>query len=283
MSILICLLLLQDAGAKKIEGGITIQDKGLELDIPKNWKKESLEEGISLIPPGANPNGVLEEAYLLISDPELKEIQGEAFEKKVDGFVGELQAGSQRRGKIEKRKFGDLDGCILTYRAETEDGKTAEIRVHAFQGSCVCALVTAGYPDVVAKRNADLDAILGSIRKSKGGNVRQELAGSWFYMTNVNANDGGRATNSVLTLQADGSYTWRAESNWSGPNGFGFTAQAEEGKWSVEGETMILQPNGGKEKRFELERRNHPKNVRDPMIVLDGQCFVTTTQREPWK
>ena len=32
-----------------------------------------------------------------------------------------------------------------------------------------------------------------------------------------------------------------------------------------------------------LEKRNHPKNVNDPMIVLDGDAFVTATQRPPWK
>lgn len=37
-----------------------------------------------------------------------------------------------------------------------------------------------------------------------------------------------------------------------------------------------------KTRTFELEKRNHPKNVSDPMIVLDGQAYVATTAREPW-
>lgn len=32
-----------------------------------------------------------------------------------------------------------------------------------------------------------------------------------------------------------------------------------------------------------VEKRNHPKNVRDPMIVLDGQTFVTAYNKPPWQ
>ena len=33
---------------------------------------------------------------------------------------------------------------------------------------------------------------------------------------------------------------------------------------------------------YVLEKRNHPKN-NEPMLVLDGQAFVTFYQKPPWR
>jgi hypothetical protein len=30
------------------------------------------------------------------------------------------------------------------------------------------------------------------------------------------------------------------------------------------------------------EKRNHPKNKRDPMICLNGECYVTFSNKPPW-
>jgi hypothetical protein len=268
--------------SKRIKGGAAQKFKGIAFDLPQNWKLSVTEQGTTtLVPEGSNPRGIIEEAYALLNDPKIKAIDGEEFEQAMGEIVEKLQPGLKRDGGIDKKTFGDLEGRAARYKGEA-GGKAVEIRIHAFMSSQgAAALIVLGYTEVIARRDADVEAILGSMYPCKGG-AREELAGSWAHMTNVNAGDGGRRTESILTLNADGTYAWRAESNWSGPAGFGFTAQSETGTWSATDDSLTLKPEGGGEKKFGLEKRNHPKNVNDPMIVLDGQCFVTVYKKPPW-
>ncbi|HZV69137.1 MAG TPA: hypothetical protein VFG10_06315 [Saprospiraceae bacterium] len=44
-----------------------------------------------------------------------------------------------------------------------------------------------------------------------------------------------------------------------------------------------LEENSIRSSGGDLEQRNHPKNVNDPMIVLDGRAFVTAYNKPPWR
>jgi len=57
---------------------------------------------------------------------------------------------------------------------------------------------------------------------------------------------------------------------------------ADSGTWTATEGTLTTHSRGGKTSTYRLEKRNHPKNVRDPMIVLDGQTFVTAYSKPPW-
>ena len=83
----------------------------------------------------------------------------------------------------------------------------------------------------------------------------------------------------------DGTYEFYAESSNSGGNGNAGGATRETGRWWVVGNLqaakLCARNQNGENFQFELELRNHPKTG-DPMIVLDGDAYVTTTQRQPW-
>jgi archaellum component FlaF (FlaF/FlaG flagellin family) len=116
---------------------------------------------------------------------------------------------------------------------------------------------------------------------NNGGSNPQELVGKWCYMSNVQANNGGRMSNTCFTLNADGTYDYYSETNSSNPYGGTSSQDSDAGRWSATATTIISRSNSGQTRTFNLEKRNHPK-TNDPMLVIDGQPFVTAYQKEPW-
>ena len=117
----------------------------------------------------------------------------------------------------------------------------------------------------------------------KEGKVLLELVGQWCYMNSTNNAQSSRC----ITFRADGTYSYLAEGsrNVNTPDVSGGTSSqdADTGTWYVYGDRIYYQGRIAGSGSFHLEKRNHPKNVKDPMIVLDGEPFVTTTQRPPWR
>ena len=108
---------------------------------------------------------------------------------------------------------------------------------------------------------------------------RAILAGQWVFFASFNANNGGGSSRQkVLTLRADGGYTYVAENVSTNPNGAAWGDQSDAGQWSSDGTSITFRSNGGGARTLSLEKRNHPKN-KDPMLVIDGSAFVTATQR----
>lgn len=116
-----------------------------------------------------------------------------------------------------------------------------------------------------------------------------ELAGKWCWISNFNANQGGGSqTSRCFELRPDGSYVYDYDSSasaYSGGNSglYGGTSSSshDEGRWSVGAGTLTAQSSSGNTNTYRLEKRNHPKN-RDPMICLDGDCYVTYWNKAPW-
>jgi hypothetical protein len=124
----------------------------------------------------------------------------------------------------------------------------------------------------------------GNAQNNSGvGNVPQELVGKWCYMNN-NQNS---STNRCITLNADGTYIYNSESSRSvsTPDLYGGTSSqgADSGTWYVQGDRIYYNSQTQGQGSYRLEKRNHPKNVGDPMIVLDGEAYVTATLRAPWR
>ena len=57
---------------------------------------------------------------------------------------------------------------------------------------------------------------------------------------------------------------------------------SDSGSWTATESTLTTRSVGGRVTVYRLEKRNHPKNVRDPMIVLNGETFVTYFNKPPW-
>jgi hypothetical protein len=108
-----------------------------------------------------------------------------------------------------------------------------------------------------------------------------ELAGKWCYMSNVTANDGGRISSTCFTLYPNGTYEYYSETNSSNPYGGTASQSSDSGTWSVSGGTLIANSRSRGRQVYTLEKRNHPKTG-DPMLMVDGDAFVTYTQRRPW-
>jgi hypothetical protein len=114
-----------------------------------------------------------------------------------------------------------------------------------------------------------------------GGGVVPELVGKWCYMSNVNASDGGRQSNTCFALNGDGSYWYHSETSSSGQYGGTASQSDDQGRWVASGSTLTATSSTGKVTSYAFEKQNHPK-TRDPMLVINGQAFVTYFQKPSW-
>lgn len=119
------------------------------------------------------------------------------------------------------------------------------------------------------------------------GQVPMELVGQWCYIDVNSYNQGSSASSRCITLYADGSYTYFSEASRSvnTPDYYGGTnsQESDRGTWYVQGDRIYYNSQSTGQGSYRLEKRNHPKNVNDPMIVLDGEAYVTATQKAPWR
>lgn len=128
----------------------------------------------------------------------------------------------------------------------------------------------------------------GQAQPAAAGNKRvaQELVGKWCWTNVTSTNSGGRISERCITLNGDGSYQYEAESSMSvNTNAYagGTNSQSSDrGTWSYDGVRIYYNSQAGQGSgSYLLEKRNHPKNS-DPMIVLDGETYVTYYQKPRW-
>ncbi len=120
-----------------------------------------------------------------------------------------------------------------------------------------------------------------SSQSEGGGSNPAELAGKWCYMSNVNANNGGRMSNRCITLYANGTFEYYSESSSSGQYGSTASQDSDSGTWRATATSITANTRKHGVLTYSLQKRNHPKTG-DAMIVLDGEAFVTSQQRPPW-
>ncbi len=119
--------------------------------------------------------------------------------------------------------------------------------------------------------------------------VRPELAGKWCYLGSFSANmGGGSQSEKCFELRTDGTYSYHSESSISaysnGNSGlWGGTSSSnnDQGRWTATASSLTAQSSNGGTVTYPIQLRNHPK-TRDPMICLDGDCYVTQWQKVPW-
>lgn len=113
------------------------------------------------------------------------------------------------------------------------------------------------------------------------GGIRRELVGKWCYLSSVTTNDGGRMSDRCITLRENGTYEYYSETTSSGDNGGTYSHNSDKGTWSATEDTVTANSESEGTQTYKLEKRNHPKTG-DPMIILDGDAYVTYNQRDPW-
>lgn len=122
--------------------------------------------------------------------------------------------------------------------------------------------------------------------KAKGGAAAsgngQELVGKWCDVGAMSTGGGSSSRMACIELRADGTYSYNAESSRSVAAGSTASQSSDAGRWKYNGTQLIAQSRSGQTNTYALEKRNHPKNKRDPMICLDGKCFVTFYNKPAW-
>jgi hypothetical protein len=117
------------------------------------------------------------------------------------------------------------------------------------------------------------------------GNVAQELVGKWCWTSTTSTNSGGSSSSQCFVLNANGTYEYASErimdtnnnAFYGGTNSQG----ADRGTWYVQGDRLYYNSQSRGQGSYQLQKMNHPKN-RDPMIVLDGESYVTYFQKPSW-
>ena len=169
------------------------------------------------------------------------------------------------------------------YSFEVKDGKL-NVAGGDLAGVVALSKGTAAAEAAAAKQAKAAKATKASAKASSGGG--QELVGKWCKMSTLTTNSGGSSRSTCFELKADGSYTYQHEGSMSAqaPGMWGGTASqsSDAGRWKVSGSQLIAQSQRGTVNTYALEKRNHPKNKRDPMICLDGECYVTFYNKPPW-
>ena len=126
----------------------------------------------------------------------------------------------------------------------------------------------------------------GNAARPQAGGLRQELVGSWCLVRNFSASGGGGSQSSTcFELRPDGSYSYSSERSmdaygggmWGGTS----SSSSDSGRWTATGNSLTAHSHKGGSTTYPLEKRNHPRN-HDPMLCLDGDCYVTQWQRAPW-
>ena len=79
----------------------------------------------------------------------------------------------------------------------------------------------------------------------------------------------------------DGTYEYYGEASNSNIYGGSNSQSRDYGRWSATTTSLTARSNSGKTTTYTLERRNHPKTG-DPMLMVDGDAFVTYYQKRPW-
>ena len=116
-----------------------------------------------------------------------------------------------------------------------------------------------------------------------GASGGQELAGKWCKMSSFSATSGGGSSRSTcFELRPDGTYVYQHEGSMSGTTGSMASQSSDAGRWKVSGNQLTAQSRSGQVNTYTLEKRNHPKNKRDPMICLNGECYVTFYNKPAW-
>lgn len=180
--------------------------------------------------------------------------------------------------------FIEQNGQVGTYSFEVKDGK---FLVSGGDLSGVATL-TRGTAAADAGAKAKAASQPASQPKAAGGasaaraSSGQELVGKWCNMSTFTANRGGSQRSECFQLNADGTYTYAYEGSMSAPTGSTASQSGDAGRWSYDGQRLTAHSRSGKTSSYSLEKRNHPKNKRDPMICLDGTCYVTYFNKPAW-
>lgn len=176
--------------------------------------------------------------------------------------------------------FVEQEGEVTSYQFQVQK-QQLNISGGSFNGTVVFMRGTAAAK--AAKASGGGQRGQGA-RAGAGG---QELVGKWCKGGSFSANSGGGSSSSTcFELRADGTYVYSHEgsvsASSSGMWGGSSSQSSDSGQWSVSGNRITARSQSGEVNTYNLEKRNNPRNARDPMICLDGECYTSYWQKAAW-
>jgi len=204
------------------------------------------------------------------------------------GGKGKVNGAPMQWSTLGGALFIQQNGQVANYGFKVQGDK---LLVYA-NGQAQAATLSKGsaaYDAAIKSQPKQAAAQPGDAKGARAGSSNgQELVGKWCDMHTMMSTQGqgGSSRMACMELKADGTYAYNAESsrsvNTSTMYGGTNSQSSDSGRWSYDGARLTAHSRTGKVASYALEKRNHPKNKRDPMICLDGTCYVTYYNKAAW-
>lgn len=189
---------------------------------------------------------------------------------------------ADKTGTYNGNRFNySISGNILT----TSDNTGTTVFNYSVNGNYL-TLVGGGVNVIMQRGAAASGSQSNTYNKNTGGGIDQSIVGKWCWVNASSTYTSSISSSKCIVLNGNGSYEYYAEGSISGYGGGGYGGSASQssdrGTWKLEGNRIHVQSQAQGYKVYSFEKRNHPKNG-DPMIVLDGDTYVTFYQKAPWR
>jgi hypothetical protein len=120
----------------------------------------------------------------------------------------------------------------------------------------------------------------GSRDTGSAEGIVPQFVGKWCYMSSLSGTNSYMSSRCFM-LYENGTYEYSGESSSSGAYGSTAGQSYDSGRWTATRSSLTAYSSKNGKTVYPIELRNHPKTG-DPMIVVDGDAYVTATQRRPW-
>ncbi|MBA4853102.1 hypothetical protein [Emticicia sp. BO119] len=118
------------------------------------------------------------------------------------------------------------------------------------------------------------------------GGIDQSIVGKWCWANTSSTYSSSYNSTKCIVINGNGTYEYYAEGSISGYGGGGYggsnSQNSDRGTWKLDGNRIHVQSQAEGYKVYSFEKRNHPKNG-EPMIVIDGDTYVTYYKKAPWR
>jgi hypothetical protein len=253
-----------------------VPELGLSVPVPKGWQG-TLEQdpgepqSFAVQPVGAD--GVAGVALVRQPAPALPEgtTLGQAFAQ----LALELTAGAPVKpaGPPEFFKVEGREAGRQYFRGE-QDGEPLELHVALWpDGESWVAAVGAWKVAEAARMRGAVDGVMKGLKTLKAAPAPERsglagaLAGCWNEVYRSTGGAGSGYREATYTFSADGRFSHRSMAT-VGAGGMSTTSQdSDEGRWTVSGETVQLQSEGGETVKL-------PASVKGGLLVLGGRRYV---------
>ncbi|MEO8371212.1 MAG: hypothetical protein ABI806_18655 [Candidatus Solibacter sp.] len=139
------------------------------------------------------------------------------------------------------------------------------------------------HSDILALTVNGKPVTLNRVKDEAGeGSVRVELVGRWCWTSLTAPTQENLRSKQCFTLNGNGTYAFATAAEVTAAKNATKVPVGDSGTWTATDSILTTHSVSGKATTYQLSKRNHPGKVRDPMIVLDGQAYVTFFNKAPW-